>query len=252
VNSNIKTLDGQVALVTGSTRGIGKAIALLLAQSGVRVVLNYKKDVSAADRMKQEIKEISKQAPLLCRADVTNPKEFRGMIDQVVESYGRLDILINNADDDQFVFIDPENISEEQWQLIIQGTLHSVYYGCKYAIDVMRKQGGGRIINIAATGDHQSNVTRMCLPYFLAKEGVKTLSRVLAAEEASNQIVINSVSPGFIDNYQYPGDLRQELDRRIPYGRKGTVEEVANVVLFLASPHTSYVTGENINVAGGL
>jgi 3-oxoacyl-[acyl-carrier protein] reductase len=248
----MKRLNGQVALVTGSTRGIGKATALLLAQHGARVVLNYKRNESAATRAKQDILEISGLTPLVCRADVTSPEEFKGMIDHVVESCGRLDILVNNADDDQFVFSVPAAITEEQWHLIIQGALNSVYYGCKYAIEVMRKQVGGRIINVAALGENQHEVARLCLPYYIAKEGVKTLSRVLAAEEARNNIVINSVSPGFIDNVQYPDGLRKELARIIPAARLGTGEEVAKAVLFLSNPETTYITGEDINVAGGV
>src|SRR5258706_9481787 len=160
----LKKLDGKVALITGSTRGIGRATALLLAQHGARVVLNYKKSEADATRVRHVLAEIAQVEPLVFRADVTDAMQFRSMVDDVVKHCGTLDILVNNADDDQFVFSDPSSISEEKWKSIIQGALYSVYYGCKYAIEVMKKQDEGRIVNIAAVGDHDCELAAACLP----------------------------------------------------------------------------------------
>ena len=245
-------LNGDVVLVTGSTRGIGKAIALLLARHGARVVLNYKKSDEDCAEVERQIKSLGGLPPLVCRADVTNPDEFRAMIDRVVNEWGRLDALVNNADDDRFINEEPTAIDERDWHLIIQGALYSVYYGCKYAIRVMRRQGGGRIVNIGAAGDSDYTLASICLPYYLAKGGVRTLTKILAAGEAKNNILINCVSPGFIDNYEYDENLRLEVEKRIPCGRLGTPEEVAKVVLFLVGGDISYIQGENLNVAGGI
>jgi 3-oxoacyl-[acyl-carrier protein] reductase len=185
------------------------------------------------------------------RADVTSEKQAAALMRKALKEFGRLDILINNADDGRFEFKGPLEISPRDWELMLRGSLLSVLYCCKHALPIMREGKYGRIVNISAAGSDKDEIAPLCLPYYIAKQGVVSLTRALAAQEAKNDITVNSVAPAFVENYGYPLEIRRKLLRRIPAGRFAKTEEVARAVSFLIRDETQYVTGVNLVVGGG-
>lgn len=245
---------GKVALVTGSSRGIGAAILTALAQAGATTVLHYWDDPDGQNRRDAEALAAQLQGtgqvpPVhLLAADVREPDQVQALMLQVQQRCGGLDILINNAG----VLRDRtlRKMTLDDWHAVVRTNLDGVFYCCKFALELLRD--GGRIVNIASVaglvGFHgQTN-------YAAAKAGVIGLTRVLAKELAKRQITVNAVAPGVIQTAML-GELRPEVLaeylKQIPAGRLGTPQDVAHAVLFLASEESSYITGQVLPVTGG-
>ncbi|MDP3728130.1 MAG: 3-oxoacyl-ACP reductase family protein [bacterium] len=239
----------KIVLVTGSSRGIGRATAILFAQEGAKVIVNYSKSKKEADKVVEEIKKRGSDA-IAIQCDVSNEKQVKIMFEQASKKFGRVDILVNNAG---FVVDKPffERDAEE-WKKIMDINLLSVYLCTKYARQSMLKQKYGKIINISSTNGIDTFSTS-CPDYDAAKAGVILLTRNLAKELAPH-IQVNSVAPGWIDtemNKDLPKDFIKEEIEKIYVKRMGKPEEIAKVVLFLASEDASFISGQTLKVDGG-
>jgi glucose 1-dehydrogenase len=246
-------LGNKVALVTGSSSGIGEAIALAFAREGATVVVNYSRHEDAAQEVLEKI-EGSGGKGLVVGADVSDPKEVEAMIQQAVGAFGRLDIMVNNAGmERKMPFLETPF---EVWKETIAVNLTGTWLGCQAAAKQMVTQGdGGRIINVSSVHEDLAMPTNS--PYCATKGGVRMLMRTLAVELAPNDITVNNIAPGAIETpmdaplEQNPDEIK-ELLSEIPLGRMGKPEEVANLALFLASDSSSYVTGSTLFVDGGM
>lgn len=240
-------LSGQVAIVTGSSRGIGSAIALSLAQYGADIVVNYHTNEHAAAEVVRQIQNLGRDV-IAVQADVTLPEEAAGLITATTEQLGSVDILVNNVGD--FFFKPLGAMDHSEWQHVLDSNLSSVYYLCHAVLPHMRKQGRGRIINIGLSPNYLVRGAPNVSAYSIAKTGVVILTRSLAVEEARHGITVNCVSPGLIDNGYLPPQQEEWMRKRVPMGRLGQPEEVAEAVCFLASDKASYISGANLAVAG--
>ena len=246
-------LENKVAVVTGSSSGIGEAIALAFAAEGAAVVVNYSRRADAAQTVLQNIEDAGGKG-LVVGADVSDPNEVGAMIQKSVDAFGRLDIMVNNAGmERKMPFLETPF---EVWQETIAVNLTGTWLGCQAAAKQMVAQGDpGRIINVSSVHEDLAMPTNS--PYCATKGGVRMLMRTLAVELAPHDITVNNIAPGAIDTpmdaplKQNPGMMR-ELLSEIPLGRMGKPEEVANLALFLASDDSSYVTGSTLFVDGGM
>ena len=247
-----KTLAGKVALVTGASSGIGKAIAIEMARRGASVVVNYVGQPGAAADVVSAISK-DKGAVLPIEADVSRAGEVSAMIAQAVSKLGRLDVLVNNAGiEKESPFLDK---TEQEWDRVIGVDLKGAFLCAQAAARVMAKNGGGTIINISSV--HEDLPFPGYAAYCAAKGGLRMLCRDLALELAPHHINVVNVAPGAIDtpiNEKTLSDpeKRLALNREIPLGRVGQPEEVAKLVCYLASDDASYITGTTIVIDGGL
>ncbi|MEW6374647.1 MAG: 3-oxoacyl-ACP reductase FabG [Thermodesulfobacteriota bacterium] len=243
-------LKDQVAIVTGGTRGIGKAISLLFTEEGAKVVANFSKDVDAAEDLMSEAK--SKRLNIgLFKADVTQFDQVKEMIEETFAQYGKIDILVNNVGliRDNFLML----MSDEDWDSLLKANLTSLFYCCKIVIRKMIPQRKGKIINISSISgilgtSGQTN-------YAATKGGVISFTKSLARELGPFNIHVNAVAPGLIESEvvsKMPKEKVEAILKSSSLGRMGKPEEVAKVVLFLASEHSNYVTGQTIIVDGGI
>lgn len=238
---------GQTALVTGGSRGIGKAIALHFARHGADVAINYRTDASAAAAVVDEVRALGGRA-VSVQADLTDPQQATQMIDRVVGGLGVPGIVVNNVGD---FFLKPVgSMTHDEWRYVLDSNLSSVYYVCRAVLGSMRRQGGGRIINLGLSPMYTVRGAANIAAYALAKAGVGVLTRSLAVEEARHGITVNCVAPGLIDNGYLPVEQEVWMRERVPMGRLGRPEEVAEVVGFLASSKASYVSGAIVAVGG--
>ncbi len=243
-------LSGKTALVTGASRGIGRAIALALAEAGADVAVNYAGSEAAAAETVKAIEALGRKA-FAIRANVGKPAEFEGMVAQVLETFGKLDILVNNAGITRDNLI--MRMKEEEFDEVIETNLKGVWGGIKAVTRTMMKQRSGRIINIASVVGALGNAGQA--NYTAAKAGVIGLTKSAARELASRNITVNAVAPGYIGTDmtdKLPEDIKEKLEKDIPLGRIGRPEEVAAAVLYLASDAASYMTGQTIHVDGGM
>lgn len=242
-------LKDQVAIITGAGGGIGAAIALALAEAGANLVIN---DVvaEAAEAVVRQVEERGVKA-LVNGANITNAEQVQAMVDAVTEELGRIDILVNNAGitrDGLLVRMD-----EEAWDLVLDVNLKGAFLCTKAVARPMMKQRYGRIINMASVAGVAGNVGQA--NYSASKGGLIALTKTTAQELAGRNITCNALAPGFIDTAmtrQLPEEAREEWLSRIPLARAGTAEDVAQAVLFFASPGAGYITGQALNVDGGL
>ena len=246
--SSIRTLDGQIALVTGASRGIGRAVALALAEAGAEVVVNYSSSPDAADAVVSEIKEAGGQAYAL-QANVAEEDAVNGLVKSVIERSGRIDVLVNNAGITRDGLL--MRMKTEDWQAVINLNLSGVFLCTRAVTRPMLKQKSGRIINITSVVGLMGNAGQS--NYAAAKAGVVGFTRSTAKEMASRGITVNAVAPGFIAT-----DMTKDLDAEgiltaIPLGQFGTPEQVAGTVRFLAAdPAAAYITGQVLQVDGGM
>ena len=243
-------LDGKIALVTGASRGIGRAIAINLAKAGATVAINYAGNVKAAEEVQQLIIEGGGKA-LLVQADVAQAEAADAMVKKVMDAFGRIDILVNNAGITRDGLL--MRLKESDWDAVINTNLKGVFNCTKAVTKPMMKQRVGRIVNMTSVVGITGNAGQA--NYAAAKAGVIGFSKSTAKELASRGITVNMVAPGFIDTDMtavLPDKVKEEMTKGIPLGRMGQAEEVAEAVLFLVSDHASYITGQLINVDGGM
>lgn len=243
-------LEGKVALVTGASRGIGRAIALELAKAGADVAVNYAGSEQAAEEVVQAIEALGRRAVKL-QADVGNAEQAENLVSSVIEAFGRIDILVNNAGITRDNLI--MRMKEEEFDQVIHTNLKGVFNCVKAVTRPMMKQRSGRIINISSVVGAVGNPGQA--NYVAAKAGVIGLTKAAAKELASRGITVNAVAPGFIDT-DMTGKLSEEqraaLLPQIPLARMGQPEEIARTVRFLASDDASYMTGQTLHVDGGM
>ncbi len=245
----IQKLEGKVALITGGAQGIGRAIALLLAREGAKVVITDI-NVEKARGTCQEVESLGQEG-LAIGGNVADAREAEAMIFQAVEKFGHLDILVNNAGitRDQVLL----RMKEEDWDLVFSVNLKGAFHCTKAALRPFLKQKGGKVVNIASVTGQMGNAGQA--NYAASKAGLIGFTKSIAREYANRNIQVNAVAPGFIDtamSQAIPQKDREFLIKQIPVERLGTPEDVAEAVLFLCSPAANYITGQVLNVNGGM
>jgi 3-oxoacyl-[acyl-carrier protein] reductase len=242
-------LQGQIAVVTGASRGIGRAVALALAAEGAKVVVNYASSSAAAEAVVAEIQQMGSEAIAL-QANVAEADQVDVLFNTVLEKWGRVDVLVNNAGIARDTLL--LRMKLEDWQAVIDLNLTGVFLCTKVASKVMLKQRSGRIINLTSVVGEMGNPGQA--NYSASKAGVIGFTKTVAKEVASRGITVNAIAPGFIQT-DMTADLKagEEILKLIPLGRYGQPEEVAGLVRFLAAdPAAAYITGQVINIDGGM
>lgn len=243
-------LDSKVAFVTGASRGIGKAIALTLAEAGADLAINYAGNVAAAEAVADEIRAMGRKA-LLIQGDVSQTEVAAAMLDQVVAEFGRCDILVNNAGITRDGLL--MRMKEEDWDAVLNTNLKGVYNCTKAAVKYMMKQKSGKIVNISSVVGVMGNAGQA--NYAAAKAGCIGFTKSVAKEVASRGITVNAVAPGFIATDMtsvLPEKVLEEMTSGIPLKRAGQPIDVAKAVLFLVSDDAAYITGQTLHVDGGM
>ena len=242
-------LEGKIALVTGASRGIGRAIALTLAKEGALIAVNYRASEAEAQRVCDEITELGAKSICL-KADVSDGKQARELVQSVVKAWGRVDVLVNNAGITRDKTL--RKMTDDDWLAVINTNLNSVYYGVMAVMPVMIEQNFGRIINISSYVGQAGNFGQA--NYSASKGGIIAFTKTAAIELAKYNVTVNSLAPGFTLTdmlAKVPENIQNQIKSRIPMGRFGMPEEIAKAVLFLAAD-ADYVTGQQINVNGGV
>lgn len=238
-------LKGKVALVTGAGRNLGRAIALSLAEAGANVAVTSR-TLSEIKRTEQEIKEKGQKA-LAISMDVTNLNKVERAVQKIASEFGRIDILVNNAATRSFKSL--LEISELEWRSVIDTNLTGAFFCCKAVGPIMIRQGGGRIINISSRIGLQGMANRVA--YCASKGGLIQLTRALALEWAPYNILVNSVAPGLMNTPETSKAIQEGKAAEIPLKRAGEPEEIAPLIVYLASEACTYMTGEVILIDGG-
>lgn len=240
----------KTALITGATRGIGKQIALTLAQNGYDIAINYRTENDALKDTKKEIEEKGVKC-LAVQGDVSNFEDCERFVKEIIEEYGRIDVLVNNAGITKDTLL--MRMKKEDFEDVIDTNLVGTFNVTKNVISYMMKSRSGKIINISSVVGVAGNAGQT--NYSASKAGMIGFTKSLAKEVASRGILVNAVAPGFIETGMtdvLKDEIKEEIAKSIPLKRMGTTEDVANVVKFLASEESSYITGQVINVDGGM
>ncbi|QOR68528.1 3-oxoacyl-[acyl-carrier-protein] reductase [Cytobacillus suaedae] len=243
-------LNGKVALVTGASRGIGRAIAVELARQGANVAVNYSGSEAKANEVVDEIKALGRES-IAIQSNVGDSDSVQNMVKEVISTFGTIDILVNNAG------ITRDNLlmrmKEDEWDDVININLKGVFNCTKAVTRQMMKQRSGRIVNIASIVGVSGNPGQA--NYVAAKAGVIGLTKTAAKELASRNITVNAIAPGFITTDmtdKLPEEVKTEMLKQIPLAKFGEPKDIANVVLFLASEQSNYMTGQTLHVDGGM
>ena len=242
--------ENKVALITGATRGIGRQIAITLAKSGFDIIVNYRKENDDLEDTKKEIEKTGREC-LAIQGDVSNYEECEKFVKEAIEEYGKIDVLVNNAG------ITKDNLlmrmKKEDFQDVLNVNLVGTFNVTKNVIPYMMKARSGRIINISSVVGIAGNAGQT--NYSASKAGIIGFTKSLAKEVASRNILVNAVAPGFIETNMtdvLKDEIKESIAKNIPLKRMGKAEDVANVVKFLSSEESSYITGKVIIVDGGM
>jgi len=243
------SLRNRVAVVTGGTRGIGRGIALRLAQDGARIAIAYRANKASAQMTLRQLQTVGADC-VAVETDITQLARAEQLIKTVADRYGRIDVLVNNVGEFRWSML--ADSSPEEWKGIFDSNVSTVFYMSRAALPFMRRGRWGRIINLGAVGAERAFGQAKISAYAGAKAAVVAISRSLALEEAKNGITVNVVNPSNIDEKDLSLDEARKLrDARYPIGRPPTVDDVAAAVAFFASEEAEYVTGQVVNVSGG-
>ena len=240
----------QVALITGASRGIGKAIAIKYAQNGYNIVLNYVSDNTDVDGIEKELSQYGSQV-LCVKADVSKADQVGNLVKQAIDKFERIDVLVNNAGVTKDTLL--MRMKEEDFDKVIDINLKGTFLMTKAVIPYMMKKRAGRIINISSVVGVAGNAGQA--NYAASKAGIIGFTKSVAKEVASRNIRANCVAPGFIETDMtsvLSEEVKQSIYAQIPMKKMGTAQEVANVVYFLGSEESSYITGQTINIDGGM
>ncbi len=243
------TLEGAVVVVTGASRGIGHAIAEELGQAGAKVVVNYVKSKGPAEDLVAKLQQSGSPEAVAIQADVSVPEQAARLIEETIQRFGRIDVLVNNAG----INIDRsmKNLSIEDWGKVIQNDLNGCFYTVKAALPYFTQQKSGKIINISSLNGQIASFGQA--NYSAAKAGIIGFTRTAALELARSNVTVNAVCPGFIGTemwYGMPDKVKEAVLARIPLGRVGTPQEVARAVRYLIVDG-DYITGATLNINGG-
>lgn len=240
----------QVVFVTGGSRGIGKAIALKYAENGYNVVINYVSENTNIDELKDEFDKYSIES-LIVKADVSKAEEVENAVKQAIEKFGKIDVLVNNAGITRDTLL--MRMKEEDFDKVIEINLKGTFLVTKAVTPYMMKRRNGRIVNLSSVVGVTGNAGQS--NYSASKAGIIGFTKSVAKELASRDIRANAVAPGFIDTDMtnvLSDDVKANINAQIPMKRMGTAREIANVVYFLGSEESSYITGQVINIDGGM
>ena len=243
-------LKDKVAVITGGTRGIGRAIALKLAKEGANIAINYRSSDKEAEELKKILEEEGVKV-LTLKGDVSNFEEAKNLMEKCKEFFGKIDILVNNAGITKDTLI--MRMKEEDFDKVIEVNLKGTFNCAKHASAIMLKQRFGKIINMTSVVGIAGNAGQV--NYSASKAGVIGLTKSLAKELGSRGITVNAVAPGFIKTDMTSSlseKFKEEVSKNVPLKRLGDTEDVANLVKFLASDEANYITGQVINVDGGM
>lgn len=240
----------KVALITGATRGIGKQIAIKLAKEGYNIAINYRKENEELENTKREIEEQNVKC-LAVQGDVSNFEDTKRFVDEVINEFGAIDVLVNNAGITKDMLI--LRMQKEDFESVVNVNLTGTFNVTKNVVPYMMKKRSGRIINISSVVGISGNAGQT--NYAASKAGIIGFTKSLAKEVASRNILVNAVAPGFIETDMtdvLKDEVKDAIGKQIPLKRMGTPEDVANVVSFLASEKSNYITGQVINIDGGM
>ncbi len=240
----------KVALITGATRGIGKEIAITLASIGYNIALNYRKENDELANTKQEIEKNNVEC-IAVQGDVSNYNDAENMVAKVIEKFGNIDVLVNNAGITKDMLL--MRMKEEDFKDVLDVNLVGTFNMTKNVIPYMMKARFGRIINLSSVVGISGNAGQT--NYSASKAGIIGFTKSLAKEVGSRNILVNAIAPGFIKTDMtnvLKDEIKEEIEKNIPLKRLGTTADVANLVKFLASDDSSYITGQVINVDGGM
>ena len=240
----------KVVVVTGASRGIGKEIALKYAENGYNVVINYVSDKTNVEELEKEFKEKGAEA-LIVKADVSKSEQVQEFIKAVIEKYGKIDVLVNNAGITRDMLL--MRMKEEDFDKVIEINLKGTFLVTKEVVPYMMKKRDGKIISLSSVVGVTGNAGQC--NYSASKAGIIGFTKSIAKELASRNIRANAVAPGFIDTDMtnvLSDEVKENINKQIPMRRMGTAREIANVVYFLGSEESSYITGQVINIDGGM
>jgi acetoacetyl-CoA reductase/3-oxoacyl-[acyl-carrier protein] reductase len=241
-------LEGKTALVTGGSRGIGRAITLELAREGAKVALNYQSSDAKAKEVADEITKFGGTC-MLVKANISDPKEARALVKRVADEFTHLDVLVNNAGITRDKML--TRMTDEDWLEVIQTNLNAVFFCTSAAIPIMAAQSYGRIINIGSMNGQVGAVGQA--NYSASKGGIIAFTRTAALELAKSNITVNVIAPGFTETDMFakvPANLQAQIHGRIPLNRFAQPEEIAKAVTYLVADG-DYITGQQININGG-